>query len=491
MKIKTWLRISYLAVMLLPLLFLFLLYSSISEWDKQRDITEYMEVQQKMQELSPKLDSNDLYKIQPASRYEEIKQLSSDKLKISLYRPDGISLFSSLEDLSMNRLQQRRPEDLYKGLNEMEKNMRSYVVKKPVLADGNLIGIYEVTFARQTWMEGVENRTLLYGASLAAFLLAVYAAAALVINRKLNRPLQRLENQMERFAGGMPIEKEQTAGDEIGALYEGFYQMKTQLEKSQKEIVEQQKEKEFILAALSHDMKTPLTVIRAYAEALTGSRPLSAEESSEYKEILLEKLGYMKQLIDDLALYASLQTGQKKIELAEVEGEEFFEYLLSGFEEPCLKKGIRLQVETKVSGMYMLNASQMIRIADNLMANAIRHTGEGSSILSAAVSENESLPDAVYLPFREELEEWRKDGAILLVQNEGSYIPEQLQKTIFLPFVQGEDSRAHGGSSGIGLSISKMLLEQHEGKISVWSSEGDGTLFACWIRERKETNNEI
>jgi signal transduction histidine kinase len=491
MKIKTWLRISYLAVMLLPLLFLFLLYSSISEWDKQRDVMEYMEVQQKMQELSPSLDNKDLYEIQPASKYEKLKQLSTEKLKIALYRPDGISLFSSLEDLSVNRLQQRRPEDLYKGLNEMDKNMRSYVVKKPVFEDGNLIGIYEVTFARQTWMEGVENRTLLYGVSLAAFLLAVYAAAALLINRKLNRPLERLENQMERFAGGMPIEREKAAGDEIGALYEGFYQMKAQLEKSQEEIIQQQKEKEFILAALSHDMKTPLTVIQAYAEALTGSRPLSAEENSEYKEILLEKLGYMKQLIDDLALYASLQTGQKKIELAEVEGEEFFEYLLSGYEEPCLKKGIRLKVETPVTGIYSLNAGQMLRIADNLMANAIRHTGEGGTILAAAVSANESLPDAVYPPFRDELEKWRKDGAILLVQNEGSYIPEQLQKTIFLPFVQGEDSRARGGSSGIGLSISKMLMDQHEGKISVWSSEGEGSLFACWIRERKETNNEF
>ena len=71
----------------------------------------------------------------------------------------------------------------------------------------------------------------------------------------------------------------------------------------------------------------------------------------------------------------------------------------------------------------------------------------------------------------------------MIIQNEGSFIPLEKQESVFEPFVQGDEARGQGGSSGLGLSVAKMLIEAHGGKIKLWSAEEFGTLVVCWLRE--------
>ncbi|PIB58603.1 histidine kinase dimerization/phospho-acceptor domain-containing protein, partial [Pseudomonas sp. 2995-3] len=124
-------------------------------------------------------------------------------------------------------------------------------------------------------------------------------------------------------------------------------------------------EKDYIVAALSHDLKTPLTVIQAYTEALHKESRLTIKEKKEYEIILFEKLKYMKQLIDDLVMYNSLQSKEIELELVEVEGEEFFDMLLSGYDETAAAQGVSLIVEHEVKESYYLNVNQMVRVMDN------------------------------------------------------------------------------------------------------------------------------
>ena len=103
-----------------------------------------------------------------------------------------------------------------------------------------------------------------------------------------------------------------------------------------------------------------------------------------------------------------------------VEGQEFFDMLLSGFEEPCAKKNIALHLQQDVKSNYDVNVKQMTRIIDNLMSNGIRHTKSGHSIWLAAISKEFPLPNWIYSPFLNELEKWRQDGTVILIQNQGA-----------------------------------------------------------------------
>ena len=288
---------------------------------------------------------------------------------------------------------------------------------------------------------------------------------------------------MTAFAMGESVQNLQTAKDEIGEVFLNFYQMKEQIEQSRKELAKQQQEKEFIVASLSHDLKTPLTVIQAYTEALQNKENLSENEKREYNTILFEKLAYMKQMLDDLSVFTALQSSKEKIEFIEVDSEEFFEMLLSGYDEPCLNKGIKLHVQQSVQGSMVVSVKHMVRVVDNLMINGIRHTKEGQRIWLSAISHDQLLPDWIFLPFIREVENWRQGGTILIIQNEGSFIPFEKQESVFQPFVQGDEARGQGGSSGLGLSVVKMLIERHGGKIKLWSAEEFGTLVVCWLRE--------
>lgn len=487
MKIKYWLMISYLIVMLLPIAALYFLYISISTYEGKKEILEYMEFQTKLDEMEPFLSKNSLYQVQDLKNYDFLKELTDETMQITLYRADGLELYSSLENIESSLYEYSNLDLLYKHLDDIQKSYRTYSIKKPVFEDRKLIGIYQVSFGRDEWVQGVNNRTVMFTVLSVSFFILLYSTILLLLNRKLNRPLLLLRKNMTAFANGEVVNDSIAhSKDEIGELISHFEKMKEQIEQTGNELEKQHKEKEFIVAALSHDLKTPLTVIGAYTEALLKEpNYLSRSERNEYENVLSEKLDYMKQLLDDLAMYTALQSSNLNVERVKVDGEEFFDMLLSGYDGACKEKGLILTVQIQAASSYFVNVKDMIRIVDNLMANAIRHTNANHNIWLAVISAENPLPDWVFPPFYNELGEWKQNGTLILVQNEGESIPVSQQELVFNPFFQVEGARGQGGSSGLGLSITKMLMEQHNGKIKLWSTEPYGTLIACWLEERK------
>ena len=443
MKIKYWLMISFLIVMLLPIAALYFLYISVSNYEGKKELLEYMEIRTKLDELEPFLVKASLYQVQDIENYDSLAELTDERTQITLYRPDGLQLYSTIENIGSTRYQYSQPDLLYQHLNDIQKSYRIYSIKKPVFENRKLIGIYQVSFGRDEWVQGVNNRTVLFAVLSISFFIFMYLIILLLLNRKLNRPLLLLRKNMTSFANGEVVNDSIShSKDEIGELIAHFEKMKEQIEQTRNELSKQQKEKEFIVASLSHDLKTPLTVIGAYTEALLKEpNYLSRSERNEYENILSEKLEYMKQLLDDLAMYTALQSSNKKVERVEVEGEEFFDMLLSGYEEPCNEKGIILTVVLESASSYSVNVKDMIRIVDNVMANAIRYTDETKNIWLAAISAENPLPDWIFPPFYKELEEWGQNGTILLVQNEGESIPADSAGTCVQPIFSSRRSK--------------------------------------------------
>ncbi|MBA4536132.1 HAMP domain-containing histidine kinase [Bacillus aquiflavi] len=489
MKIKSWLLASFFIVMLLPVCVLYFLYVLLTAYDEKQDIKEFIEVTNQLSQLEIVLQNPSLYKLQPVKNYSTVQKAIDETMIVTLYRADGVKLFSSSNDPRGNYIKVSR-NDLLKDLNEIQKRHRTFLIKKPVFQDDLLIGIYELTIRREEWIEGVEKRSLLLLGSFSLFFILLYLVVLMLLNRKLHRPLVQLQKQMTAFAKGDPIiDIPYSKKDEIGTLITHFNKMRKQIEKTKEEAKNHQKEKEYIVAALSHDLKTPLTAIRAYTEVLQGKMHMSQAEKQEYTKILFTKIDYMKQMLDDLVMYTALQSSHHEVNFVEVDGEEFFDMLLPSYKDQCEQRGISLTVSQCVKGTYYIDAKQMIRIVDNLMANAIRHTERGNHIWIGIISSQSKLPDWVFLPFQTSINEWRSNGTVLIIQNEGKAIAKENQKRIFEPFVQVEEARTKSGGSGLGLSIAKMLVEQQQGKIALWSTPKFGTVFACLLKERKDKGN--
>ncbi|WP_067729940.1 HAMP domain-containing sensor histidine kinase [Oceanobacillus damuensis] len=485
MKIKNWLMISYLLVMLLPIAAIYILYISLSAYDQEQDLKEYLDFQALVTELESELKDVSLYDIQPEENYERLQRLADDNLKIDLYRYDGVQLFSTMSTPGEAHIFQVNQENLFQNLNEYQKKPRTYSLKKLVFDDTNrLVGLYEITSGRKAWVETSNQRTTFMFILLGIFFIGLYSMVMLSINRKLNRPLYQLQEHMKAFAAGKKPKQELVRSkDEIGVVITHFEQMKAQIAETRDALAKQQQEKEYMVASLSHDLKTPLTVIRTYTEALE-SHHLSKKEREEYQMIIHDKLEHMKQMIDDLSVFTALQATDNTLHTVQVNGNEFFEMLFSGYEEPCIKKDIELTTELHVRNSYKLDPKQMIRLVDNLMDNSIRYTPNHHRIWLAAISSRKPLPNWVFPAFTDEVNAWREDGTVILIQNEGKGIKHTQLEKVFQPFYQDDTSRGKGATSGLGLSIAKIIMEKHDGKIKIWSTENKGTLIACWIKER-------
>ncbi|MCM3785775.1 HAMP domain-containing histidine kinase [Neobacillus mesonae] len=486
MKLRTWLLIAFLLLVLLPLAAGVILYQLIGKLDEQRSFADYMAASKELNKAESYLQDPDLYRFRTVWDEQDLDSLTNSALKMELFNSNGVFLYSSMEDSEYVGFVQTN-ESLYSDLYQLQINPRSYVLKKPVFDDGELVGIYRITMARSEWSEGIKHRTLWVVGILGLFVTALFITIMLLTRRKLILPMRILTNQMRAFAVGDQVpHSDYRGGGEMEELMKHFEEMRRTIEASRERLLKQQEEKAFMTAALSHDLKTPLTSIRAYGEEL-GAEGLTREESQEYIALLIGQADRMRQMLDDLNLYASLESKVTNQKHVEVDSEEFMEMLLEGYEPLGSTKNIQVETTITVSGNIKLDPQLIMRMMDNLITNAIRYTPPGGKVHIGAVSSGVETPPWIFPPYKavvdQRLNLSNGNVLLLMIQNEGEPIPFEVQARLFEPFYQGESSRnqAGSGSFGLGLTIAKKVIEQHHGTIELVSEAPYGTLVLCGL----------
>lgn len=439
-----------------------------------------MEMYVDLNALQNVLEDPELYRVN--ADFTEIEEATPERVAITLYNEIGFQLYSTnpIKQPLMTFLPRKQ---LYEGLYEEQKKFGTIQYKEPVFKGGKVIGVYVVEWARDEWITGVQERSWLIISLFALFFILVFTIVAYLVNRKLNKPLHQLTTQMDAFAKGLDVEPMKESRDELGELARSFEAMREELTEATKQLADEQEQKEFMIASISHDLKTPLTSIRAYAEALE-SREISMDQQREYREVIIEKSRFMRQMLDDLLMYTLLQSNAYEMAFVEVDGAEFFDMLVSDYDTLCEEKGIIFHEKASVSGQYQVNAKEMIRVVDNLMSNAITHTRSGQEIWLGAVNVNR-LPVWCFDFVKEALTE--EEGMYLLVQNEGKGLSSAQLAKIFDPLYQADAARTKvgDGGTGLGLSITKQIIERHGGTVRMLSKENVGTAMICYLPKFK------
>ncbi|WP_029266430.1 sensor histidine kinase [Virgibacillus alimentarius] len=482
MKIKTWLLLSYLIVMILPLMTAYFLFAWIHSYNNEQKVEEHVQIQMELDDLKQILDDPKLYTSQTDRK--KIKKYADQTKSITLYDQNGVIIYTSNPSFKSTRYGLSK-EQLYQELYTLEQGYSSYSYKQPVFDNRKLIGFFDVQIARDEWVAGVTNRSYIVGGLFFVVFTLIYLTVILLVNKKFNLRLTGLMNDMTAFATGKDVHERQTKQDEIGKLTAHFFHMKHQIDTARKTIEQEQEAKEYLIASVSHDLKTPLTSIMAYAEAL-HTQKLTDQEQNEYRQVIMEKADFMQVMLDDLLTYTLLKSPSHTMELVEVEGSEFFEMLVSDYEALCINKGIELQADADVVGTYDLNPKQMIRVADNLVSNGIHYTKKAGHLWIAARSSEKMPPDWLFefIPTNELL---TKGAVYFIVQNEGKGIAKEKSAYVFEPLYQADEARSiqykHG--SGLGLSITKQIIEKHGGEVFLFSKENVGTCVICKLPKLK------
>ncbi|MHC0035406.1 sensor histidine kinase [Pseudoneobacillus sp. C159] len=473
MKIKTWLMLSYFVLMLLPVFFIYSFYEWIQSTYEKEAFEDYLQVESTISSLDRDLQELSLYLNSEKSQVN-LDHLFQKDVTITLYNAKGKILFSN----GQGSAHSISPPVLFQDLYRLKTGIRDYSIKKPVFINGEIIGVYEISIKRIENIKRLETKRNLIIGLLVLTLVIVYVVMISLVNRKLIRPMKVLMKRMDQFGTGEKVESIPFIKGEVGDLIRHFQRMRALLLKSQEKIQQTQKEKEYMIASITHDLKTPLTSIRAYSESVLYNQ-LTETEKKEYLQIIVEKADFMKRMFDDLTTYTLLQNTTRKIDKVVVDSEELFEMLLSGYNELSAQKEIHLKVDNVATGELRVNMNQLTRVVDNLVSNALKFTEPGKNIWLGAFTGEP--PTWIFPPF---LTQWKTNpsGVCLIVQNEGKGIALAEQEKILQPLYQIESARTKNVPGvGLGLSIVLMIIQQHGGFIDVFSKEGYGTAIICYL----------
>jgi signal transduction histidine kinase len=249
---------------------------------------------------------------------------------------------------------------------------------------------------------------------------------------------------------------------ELGALERAFNAMARQLEEATRQRAELEHARRDLVAAVSHDLRTPLASLRALVEALDDGVVNDPAEVRRYYTLLKGEVERFSVLIDDLFELARLESGALRLDLAPSPVQDLISEALERMAAQADRKGLRLAGEVVGDPPPVLvDSQQFARVLLNLVQNAIRHTPADGSVTVRAVPEGPLVR--------------------LEVQDTGEGIPPEELPRVFERFYRGDPARSREAGSGLGLAIARGIVEAHGGRLWVESEPGRGSRFACTL----------
>jgi signal transduction histidine kinase len=239
--------------------------------------------------------------------------------------------------------------------------------------------------------------------------------------------------------------------DEIGSLIDTFNKT---LERLEILFTSQQR----FLADVSHELRTPLTVVKGNVDLMRRMKRFDEESLTSIDQ----EAGRLTRLVGGLLLLAQAESGKLPLNFQPVE----LDLLITEvFQEMRIIAGDKVRVHLNEIDQMLVNGDRdrMKQVLINLVANAIQYTPQGGDVFLSLAKV--------------------KDQARIVCRDTGPGIPAEDLPHIFERFYRAEKSRTRGKSTGfgLGLSITKWIVEHHGGRIEVNSKEGQGTTFAIWL----------
>ncbi len=296
------------------------------------------------------------------------------------------------------------------------------------------------------------NRALLLTIVVGVVLIAVFGVA---MAGWVGRRLSGLESASRRIAAGDLTARAPVEGDdEITAASTAFNHMAEQLEAARL------REREFLLS-VGHDLRTPLTTIRGYAEALDDGL-VSADEARRAAEVLRLSADRLSRLVEDIMLLARLEAQEFTLHPEEVEVGAYVAGIVETHRVRAEALGIEIELDVSDDGVTDIDPDRFGQVCSNLIENAMRYTPEHGTVnVSIACS----------------------DGTVRLsVGDTGPGIdPKDIGRVFDRLFVAQHYRPIRPEGSGLGLTIVQGIVEAMGGAIAVRSTPGTGTRFSVEI----------
>jgi len=302
------------------------------------------------------------------------------------------------------------------------------------------------------------SRNLLIGVSIVSVLFAL--GLGLVLSWSLVGPIQRTETRLaEISAGDFTRRLDVPNRDELGSLARNVNRMNDELSRLYGELETTNRHKSEFLANMSHELRTPLNAIIGFSQVLR-QRLFGAvnEKQEEYLDDILSSGNHLLSLINDVLDLSKVEAGQVELEIADFSLREALERGVVMVRERAAQNGVHLSLELSPEIDLVSGDERRLRqVVFNLLSNAVKFTPRGGSVAVAT--------------------ERTGGEAQISVTDTGPGIAPGDQERIFEEFQQTDVGVGQREGTGLGLALSRRLVELHGGRIWVESEPGHGSRF--------------
>lgn len=273
----------------------------------------------------------------------------------------------------------------------------------------------------------------------------------LFISKRLSGPIVNLTSKAKKFADGdFNVKFEERGYLEITELSEV-------LDKAEDEIGKVNKLRTDLIANISHDLRTPLTMVKAYAEMirdLSGDNPV---KRNEHVQIIIDEADRLSNLVSDILELSKLESGNMELNFTEFSVHDKIHDILTRYTLLIEQEGYDIAFEPDEDRTVCADADKLDQVLYNFINNAINYSGENKVIRIRQINKEQCTR--------------------IEVADNGKGISKELLPKVFDRYYRGDKVKRDVVGTGLGLSICKEILKKHNFAFGVSSEEGKGSTF--------------
>ncbi|HFL3258939.1 TPA: ATP-binding protein [Clostridioides difficile] len=389
----------------------------------------------------------------------------------------GDDMLYQVVDNDGNILYGTNPKKLFKTKEELFNNFINKTVRKggyihtvPIKGDnGKIEGAVILFYQVKITFANIRGRFV-----FAVIIMALFSPFLYIVGftrwlskrfvKNINQPLHLLIDASKKIKEkDLDFEIDYYSDNELGKLCSAFSEMKDELKGSLSAQWKMEQERVEMVEALAHDLKSPLSIILGYTDALIGNNTDDNEKLHRYLTVIRENTEKSAALVQKMQYTSDLEKSNIQLNLVPINLPEFLRQKVQDYELQAHQKEVELilKMQGNIQSPIQIDVDRLTRIFDNIISNSLQYTPSGGNISITVKDEKNCISYEIC------------DSGI-------GFSSKDLKKALD-KFYRGDEARqTKGGHSGLGLYIVKQLVEQLGGSVKIENSKSGGACVKFW-----------
>ncbi|WP_068618231.1 sensor histidine kinase [Paenibacillus tuaregi] len=346
-------------------------------------------------------------------------------------------------------------EEIYSS-NPDRKSASLSTERFSILEDGHIIGKVIL------YLPNVDSRQVQVISAFLGLLLA-FLIIGIGMRRLLLKPLEKMSLGARQIAvGDWSVQLPLSRITEIKEVRDGYEVMVNGLQQAYQKQTELEAERKFVIAAVAHDLRTPLFALRGYLDGLEQGIAQSPDKIAKYVAVCKEKSTQLDRLVEELFTFTKMEYLETKLNSTAVDLSLILRKSMDSLGPLAQHKNIPVSIHSAGDCTINGDAHLVERAMNNLLDNAVRHTPAHGKITIECSQDGDHVKFSI-----------RDSGP--------GFSSEELER-VFEPLYRGEVSRNRStGGSGLGLTISQKIIRRHGGELTAHNHPDGGALLTGWF----------